>query len=350
MLSLNMKFDATIIIASYNQSVTISKSIKELALDAQKANCKVQIIVADDGSNEAEIANIKNVLLKYQYNEYICIDITTQEDKGFRLAAARNNGLRIAKSNIIIFIDGDCIPMPFFLYNHINNHKTNNNVICVGSRGYKSLNDYLNNIETGKYECDYLKKLEDIENYSIASRIKTISPWTAVIGRNFSIKHTLPFPEFEEKLICWGWEDLGYAIDFFIKGYSVVFEEKAKVVQYDDWEHTSNPFINKSSKDIAYTQAGALLLMDKYILYSDIYIELSRYLSYYSYPFDFTENDFVLNSQKKIEFDKLFSQGFERTFSEAKNIYRLVKGNLVKYFAINQNIELPQFIKEIIEL
>ena len=345
-----MKFDATVIIASYNQSITIIKSIKELALNAQTANYKVQVVVADDGSNEIEITNIKNAISEYQHSEYICVDITTQEDKGFRLAAARNNGLRITKSEIVIFIDGDCIPMPFFLDNHINIHKTSNNVICVGSRGYKSLNDFLNNTETEKCKCDYFKNLEDVENYSIASRIKTISPWTAVVGRNFSIKHTLPFLEFEEKLICWGWEDLGYAIDFFIQGYGIVFEEKAKVVQYDDWEHSSNPFINKTSKDIAYTQAGALLLMDKYISYQDIYIELSRYLSYYSYPFDFTENNFVFNSQKKIEFDKLFSKGFERTFSEAKNIYQIVKDNLIKYFAVNQNIEIPPFIKEVIEL
>lgn len=345
-----MKFDATIIIASFNQSITIIKSIKELALDAQTANYKVQIVVADDGSNKIEIANIKNAISEYQHNEYICVDFTTQEDKGFRLAAARNNGLRVAKSEIVIFIDGDCIPMPFFLDNHINIHKTNNNVVCVGSRGYKSLNDFLNNTKTEKCKCDYFENFEDIENYSIASRIKTISPWTAVIGRNFSVKHTLPFPEFEEKLTCWGWEDLGYAIDFFIQGYNIVFEGKAKVVQYDDWEHSNNPFVNKASKDIAYTQAGALLLMDKYISYPDIYIELSRYLSYYSYPFDFTGNDFVFNSQKKIEFDKLFSKGFERTFSEAKNIYQIVKGDLIKYFAVNQNIELPPFIKEIIEL
>ena len=73
-----------------------------------------EVIVADDGSSPEEVAAVKAFLESYPIpHEY-----TAQRYKGFRAAAARNMGIRLATGEYLCFIDCDIVLMPDALAQH----------------------------------------------------------------------------------------------------------------------------------------------------------------------------------------------------------------------------------------
>ena len=73
-----------------------------------------ELYIADDGST-GETAQIVDA---YQARADFDIYHIWQEDKGFRAAAIRNRALARAEAEYIIFTDGDCIPVPYFVSRH----------------------------------------------------------------------------------------------------------------------------------------------------------------------------------------------------------------------------------------
>lgn len=74
-----------------------------------------EVIVADDGSVPEQVAEVKAFLATYP----IPHDYASQEDRGFRAAAARNMGIRRATGDYLIFLDCDIVLMPDALEQHV---------------------------------------------------------------------------------------------------------------------------------------------------------------------------------------------------------------------------------------
>lgn len=74
-----------------------------------------EVIVADDGSGE-ETFRVINRLKE----SFPCpLHHVWQEDCGFRVAEIRNKAIKKACSNYLVFLDGDCIPGPDFIADHL---------------------------------------------------------------------------------------------------------------------------------------------------------------------------------------------------------------------------------------
>jgi glycosyltransferase involved in cell wall biosynthesis len=73
-----------------------------------------EIIVADDGSGEATL----DVITNYQRKAPFRIDHVWQENKGYRAATIRNKALAKTTADYVIYTDGDCIPMTWFISAH----------------------------------------------------------------------------------------------------------------------------------------------------------------------------------------------------------------------------------------
>ena len=71
-----------------------------------------EIIVSDDGSSE----NQEQALKEYAPELKIPCKLVMQEDKGFRLARARNNGVRYSTGDYICFLDQDLLPSPGYFH------------------------------------------------------------------------------------------------------------------------------------------------------------------------------------------------------------------------------------------
>ena len=79
-----------------------------------------EVVIADDGSDESCVNILKENIKKYSYpitHAWHCKD-------GFRLSAARNNGIRHAKGNYLIFLDCDFMVLPGTIKWHTDNAKS----------------------------------------------------------------------------------------------------------------------------------------------------------------------------------------------------------------------------------
>ena len=75
-----------------------------------------ELLIADDGSAEAT----KLIIEKFSSESLLQITHVWHPDEGFRAAEIRNKAAVRAKGNYLVFLDGDCIPMPDFLVRHLN--------------------------------------------------------------------------------------------------------------------------------------------------------------------------------------------------------------------------------------
>lgn len=86
-----------------------------------------EVIIADDGSNELIVQELKNFIQKFRFP----VIHLWHEDQGFRKNKILNQAIAQSKSDYLVFIDGDCIPHSEFLKEHYENR---NKKICLTGR------------------------------------------------------------------------------------------------------------------------------------------------------------------------------------------------------------------------
>jgi glycosyltransferase involved in cell wall biosynthesis len=102
---------ASVIVTTYNWPAALKQVL--LALAAQTTH-DFEIIIADDGSK----IETKQCVEDFQKHAPIPVHHVWQPDDGFRAAQIRNKAIAISAGDLIIFLDGDCIPLPNFVEKH----------------------------------------------------------------------------------------------------------------------------------------------------------------------------------------------------------------------------------------
>src|SRR5262245_31798350 len=93
----------TVVVAAYNQSRELALVLSALAAQSDPS---FDVVVADDGSDppaERELADLATELP-------FPIDWVWQEDAGFRKMRAQNRAAARRDSELLLFLDGDCVP------------------------------------------------------------------------------------------------------------------------------------------------------------------------------------------------------------------------------------------------
>ncbi|MEI6554805.1 MAG: glycosyltransferase [Paludibacter sp.] len=114
---------ASLIIAIYNNIRFLKAVLDSLQFQTEK---DFEIIIAEDGETPA----VKEFVDSYNFEQPW--QHLTQKDEGWRKNQAMNMAIRAAKSDWLIFIDGDCVLHPRFVEMHI--RFSGENSILAGKR------------------------------------------------------------------------------------------------------------------------------------------------------------------------------------------------------------------------
>ena len=99
----------SIIVAVYKDIQALDLIVQALEHQTYK---NFELVVAEDAANDAMreyLSSVKTIAIKH----------TVQEDKGVQKARSQNNGILAADGELLIFIDGDCIPYTTFIEAHV---------------------------------------------------------------------------------------------------------------------------------------------------------------------------------------------------------------------------------------
>ena len=91
----------SVVVPHYRQQAELDRTLAALARQTHPAD-RLEVVVVDDGSPEAPVVPPGVVLVR-------------QPDEGFRLAAARNLGVRTATGDVLVFLDADTAPEPGYV-------------------------------------------------------------------------------------------------------------------------------------------------------------------------------------------------------------------------------------------
>lgn len=103
---------ASIILATYQWPEALAMVLSGLVTQSEK---NFELMIADDGSDD----RTKSVIKSYRDRVPFAIHHFWQENKGFRKSRILNEAIRAAKSDTLIFLDGDCVPHREFVEQHI---------------------------------------------------------------------------------------------------------------------------------------------------------------------------------------------------------------------------------------
>ncbi len=119
----------SVIIPTYNRQALLANTLAALTHQTYPQHL-TEIIVADDGSSDDTLAVIR------KYETRLNLYYVRQKDRGYRPAAARNMGFRMAKGEAIVLLDADVLPLPHTLETYMQVLHVADNCVLLGHRRY----------------------------------------------------------------------------------------------------------------------------------------------------------------------------------------------------------------------
>lgn len=236
----------SLIISTYNRPEAL-----RLSLMSAKVQTRIpdEVIIADDGSKENTRELIKNFA-----KDFPCpILHAWQEDKGFRLAESRNNALRMAHGDYIVFIDGDIIMERHFIADH--ERLAEKGYFVIGSRASLKNKLTLKLIKEKKINISfYTKGVRRKEN---ALWLPFLTFWTKNLyhkrrfygrGANMAMwfEDLRKVNGFDQELIGYGYEDF----DLFNRLFNIGLKRKYAKFQAIEYHlfHEKDSICNENER------------------------------------------------------------------------------------------------------
>ncbi|MDQ2087561.1 glycosyltransferase family 2 protein [Herbivorax sp. ANBcel31] len=323
---------ASVIIPAYNSRERLYLNL--LALNNQEYEQKdVEVIVVDNGSTDDTFEMLSDFNLKYPFTK-VRVDI----NQG--IAFARNEGIKRAKGDILIFHDSDMIASKDFITKHISSHVEKSLVVCgvpwkrmysfyydkFSDSQVEKFNEIANlagnkwdvnklsdgcqlvdeNIVTSfkldKYIFDldsiFIKKLKEILKRYGSGLKNYYFPWRFFITNNASVERrkVLEVGMFDSKIKKYGYEDYDLGIRLYKAGCKFKFaEDILNIHQEHPPNHTDidineninymcKKYNNISSIDVIMMCISHTLSVDGYTL-NKIAGEINKIISLKNYDF-----------------------------------------------------------------
>jgi len=119
----------SVIVPVYNRKDILAKTLAGIINQTYPSDL-VETIVADDGSSDG----VEDLIP--EYSKFMDIKHVKQEDKGYRLSAVRNLGIKAAKYNHIIILDCDMLPTPRLIESYMQYLHVTSEAVLIGYRRF----------------------------------------------------------------------------------------------------------------------------------------------------------------------------------------------------------------------
>ncbi len=120
----------SVVIPYYNQPHQLALVLEALTAQTHPPD-RLEVVVADDGSTCSPDVRA--------WTSRLDITVVTQEDNGFRAAAARNLGVAASSGTVLCFLDADTVPTPDYLRQSIRLPAAAPDALVVGRRKHANL-------------------------------------------------------------------------------------------------------------------------------------------------------------------------------------------------------------------
>jgi len=250
-----MKTKISVIISTFNKLDRLM--ITMFCLGRQNLDKSLfEVIVINDGSSDGTKEFLDNT--RFDYN----VQIHHQENKG--QAFARNKGIEMSKSDVIVFNDDDLITIPEFLNYHLSEHEKDDKCVILGRIYRINVEDFktvalpiYDNYDSGMQNIrNYVKKdlyLDMVERV-FAKQLNNIA-WICFTGGNSSIgkENLINARGFDANFYRWGPEDIELGYRIYQNNY--VFKYCPQIINYHlDVEKNRNQMLSDTARNLKYLQ------------------------------------------------------------------------------------------------
>jgi glycosyltransferase involved in cell wall biosynthesis len=248
----------SIVIPTYNRKELLSLVVKSLYRQNYPKD-KYEILICDDGSSDGT----KEMLLKLAKKSPVALKYCWQKDLGYRAAAARNMGIKYAKNEVILFIDGDIICHPDLLYQHARARNLFPDRIVIG---YAAAHTVKNVYETGEILTKLKEDISNVENLEVLPEYRDDiysqclgnlddyqAPWMTFATNNVSVlrKQLENAGLFDKSFVGWGIEDIELGYRLHRRGVKYVFNRDAIGFHLGTDDVSNNPYLSPDPKKYA---------------------------------------------------------------------------------------------------
>ena len=235
----------------YNRVDLLAKTVAALVPQSYPRDL-LEVVIGDDGSSEDVRAAVA------PFTDRLRISIHRREHSGYGAGQARNMAAREARSEVLVFIDADCLPDQDLVLRHAEWHHKAENLVVIGSR---------HGLDTGRFELEELAAgAAPLRSTAFGTDTPDAYAWRqsdhrrllhrrtadqrhgdeafrSLVSSNFSIRRDrfLEVDGFDESFRRWGGEDVELGWRCQVAGLFTVAEDSAVCyhqLQEDLWEET----------------------------------------------------------------------------------------------------------------
>jgi glycosyltransferase involved in cell wall biosynthesis len=105
----------SIIVPTFERPKSLRLVLASLGLQSGLADGDLEIIVADDGSQDETPQVVESFRTQCRFD----VVFTTHRHNGFQAARTRNDGVRASRAPYLVFLDGDCIAPAQHIVQHL---------------------------------------------------------------------------------------------------------------------------------------------------------------------------------------------------------------------------------------
>lgn len=332
-----MMYDVSLIIPTYNRCELLEKTLISIA-GQQLGKITLETIIADDGSTDETYALVNKYKGKIDHLKYVW-----NEHDGYRVSYVRNNAIRHAKGNIVIFIDSGMLIDKWFVYEHFKSHQEENVVVIGSIYGYTIAADenwerfssfiHLEDLDSTFAEVISMsqyadQRYENFKHFDFGNK-KMLAPYALFWTGNVSVKKKMldAVDGFDEKIIDWGMEDVELGYKLFRAGADFIINMDAKAIHIPHYIGNA-PFV-----DLTRDKKNKIYFHNKYKnIDTELYLAGSHSLDYNIFLSVLFENSSKRFDYTGIDISSLLNQHRDNRLSNNGIIFGAFNGGIAQCF------------------